>query len=241
MLLEVKDISKTFSGEAVLKQVSFQLDRSETFAILGRSGCGKTTLLKILSGLLMPDSGTSWLNGVAITESVSPQKRNIVYLSQEPLLFPHLSVFENIAFGLRVRKEDKSIVKQKVESLAAAVGLSAHLDKKPEQLSGGQKQRVNFGRALIIDPPVLLLDEPFGSLDTKTRAEMQVFFKEMATTRQISSVFVTHDLKEALLVGDAIAYMDGGKLKTYLDKNSFIKDNATGVQAEMAFWKSLTS
>ena len=241
MLLEVNDISKTFGGEAVLQQVSFQLEQSQTLAILGRSGCGKTTLLKILSGLLSPDSGRVALKGFVLTENVSPQARKIVYLSQEPLLFPHLSVFENLAFGLRVRKEAVSVMRQKVSAMAAAVGLSAHLEKKPDLLSGGQKQRVNFGRALIIEPPLLLLDEPFGSLDTKTRSEMQLLFKEVAASRQMSSVFVTHDLKEALLMGDAIGYMEAGKLKTYSDKNSFINDRSTGVQEEMAFWKSLTS
>lgn len=238
MLLSVQNINKAFKKEMVLQNVSLSLQQHHTLSILGKSGCGKTTLLKIIAGILHQDSGHIFLKEKNIDE-VSPNLRQIVYMSQEPLLFPHLNVFENIAFGLRLRKEKKEIVDKKVTGLIIELGLQEHRLKMPHQLSGGQKQRVNFGRSLIINPPLLLLDEPFGNLDTQTRNEMQILFKEISAEFGISSIFVTHDIKEALLMADSIGYMRGGKLKTYEDTQAFISDDSTGVKDEIAFWKSL--
>jgi len=238
MLLRAKGIEKAYDGEKVLTDLDLSLEQGETLAVLGQSGCGKTTLLKILAGLDSLDRGKVSLNNVDITE-IRPKARGIVYLYQEALLFPHLTVFENIAFGLRLRdmpEEDiESLVLAKVEGLE----LKDHTHKMPDQLSGGQMQRVNFGRALIVNPKVLLLDEPFGALDSLTRTRMQALYKDVSERDGITSIFVTHDLKEALLMGDRFAHMENGKLKTYKRKESFIKDPKVGVKEEITFWKDL--
>jgi len=238
MLLSVQHINKEYKNEDVLRNISLSLEAHHTLSILGKSGCGKTTLLKIIAGIELQDSGSIVLNDININ-LLPPNKRTIVYMSQETLLFPHLNVFENIAFGLRIRKEEHSTIKKKVNQLIDELGLTAHHSKMPDQLSGGQKQRVNFGRSLIINPPLILLDEPFGNLDTQTRTEMQLLFKQIAAQFSISSIFVTHDIKEALIMADSIGYMKDGNLKTYDNKNSFIADNNTGVQQEIDFWKKL--
>ncbi|MGY8986302.1 MAG: ABC transporter ATP-binding protein [Sphingomonadales bacterium] len=238
MLLKGKGIEKVFGGEKVITNLDLTLHQSETLAVLGQSGCGKTTLLKILAGLEGLDNGKISLNNVDITD-ISPKDRGIVYLYQEALLFPHLTVFENIAFGLRLRglpdSEIMSLVTAKIEGLE----LIDHIQKMPNQLSGGQMQRVNFGRALIVNPKVLLLDEPFGALDSLTRTRMQTLFKKVTKRDKITSIFVTHDLKEALLMGDRFAHMAGGVLKTYSNKESFINDPKVGINEEMIFWKNL--
>jgi ABC-type Fe3+/spermidine/putrescine transport system ATPase subunit len=238
MLLSVQHINKSFKKENVLNDVTLTVEANHTLSILGKSGCGKTTLLKIIAGIFLQDTGNVFLRGININK-LGPHQRNIVYMSQEPLLFPHLNVFENIAFGLRLRKEQHSIVEKKVNQLIAELGLQEHRSKMPDQLSGGQKQRVNFGRSIIINPPLLLLDEPFGNLDTQTRTEMQLLYKQIAAEFSISSIFVTHDIKEALIMADSIGYMKDGILNTYENKNSFITDGSTGVQQEITFWQSL--
>lgn len=238
MFLEVKNVVKSFQQEQVVKDLSFGLEAHKTLSILGKSGCGKTTMLKILGGLVKPDSGHILLNGNLIDEQ-SPSDRHIVYLYQEDLLFPHLTIFENIAFGLRLKKMPREEVNAKVENMVHSLELEGQESKMPHQLSGGQRQRVSFGRAIITNPSLLLLDEPFGSLDTGTRQRMQELFKKLAAEFRITSLFVTHDLKEAILMGDEIAYMRSGQLTVYPDKEGFIRDPATGVQDEIAFWGEL--
>ncbi len=238
MLLSVQNINKKYKQEHVLSDINFSIEARHTLSILGKSGCGKTTLLKIIAGVELQDSGIVLLNDININ-ALLPNERKIVYMNQEALLFPHLNVFENIAFGLRIRKEKNEIINTRADELINALGLTAHRLKMPGQLSGGQKQRVNFGRALIINPPLLLLDEPFGNLDTHTRAEMQLFFKEIAAEFGSSAIFVTHDIKEALIMADSIGYMKNGSLKIYTDQQTFISDSNTGVQQELAFWKNL--
>ncbi|MEL6651962.1 MAG: ATP-binding cassette domain-containing protein, partial [Bacteroidota bacterium] len=160
---------------------------------------------------------------------------------QEALLFPHLNVFDNLAFGLRLRRTPGAEIKKRVGEMLERLGLVDQTSKMPHQLSGGQKQRVSFGRALIINPRVLLLDEPFGALDVETRAQMQTFFKEVAQTYQITAIFVTHDLKEALLMGNRVGYMRRGKLDIYESKQAFIDDPRTEAQKEINFWRQIAS
>lgn len=238
MLLTVQNIEKSFRQEEVLHQLSLTLAKGEVLSILGRSGSGKTTLLKVIAGLDNPDSGQVLLNDLDIT-TVEPNKREIVYLYQEALLFPHLSVFENVAFGLRLRQEKESVIKQRVEALLMELELAEQVLKMPNELSGGQRQRVAFGRAIIINPQILLLDEPFGALDTETRSSMQHLFKELAKTYAITAIFVTHDLKEAMLMGDRIGMMQAGRLHLYASQADFIADEQTGVLKELDFWKRL--
>ncbi len=235
--LELHNISKSFGPTPVLNGINLDLAEHQTLAILGRSGCGKTTLLKIMAGLLSGE-GEIRLETQDITR-MPPQQRSIVYLYQEALLFPHLNVFENVAFGLRLRKKSATELKVQVQAMLENLGLTEHTLKMPTELSGGQKQRVAFGRALIIQPKLLLLDEPFGALDVETRGAMQVFFKRMAVEQGITSVFVTHDLKEAVLMGDRLGYMENGNLHIFNDLQEFSRDERTGMQSEIWFWEKL--
>lgn len=238
MFLEIKQVSKRFNREEVVKDLNLSLEKHKTLSILGQSGCGKTTMLKIIGGLVKPDAGTLELDGTLINDK-KPEQRNIVYLYQEDLLFPHLTVFENIAFGLRLKKRPETEVNEKVTAMIQSLELQDQATKMPHQLSGGQRQRVSFGRAIIINPALLLLDEPFGSLDAGTRKRMQLLFKKIAKEFSITSLFVTHDLKEAILMGDEIAFMRSGNLKVYKRKQDFIEDDSTGVKQEIEFWNTL--
>lgn len=236
--LEVRGLAKRFSGERVFDSVTFSLEERHVLSVVGRSGCGKTTLLKIIAGLLAADEGRIVRRGADIT-SLSAEKRDVVYLYQEPLLFPHLSVFENVAFGLRLRRVAAERIERDVLRMLESLDLSEHRDKAPEYLSGGQRQRVSFGRALILGPSLLLLDEPFGSLDSETRTQMQALFKKVAIEYAITAIFVTHDIKEALLVGDRLSTLRDGRLHAYQTKAEFIADPDAGVAEEVAFWTAL--
>ncbi len=237
-MIEVRGIQKQFGQEQVLKEIDFQLPAHSTLSLLGKSGCGKTTLLKILAGLESGDTGSFKIEGREMLQ-IAPQQRGVVYLSQEPLLFPHLDVFENIAFGLRVRGTDKRAVQQRVEQLLEQLGLASQARKAPHALSGGQKQRAAFGRAIVIHPKILLLDEPFGSLDSETRAEMQTLFQALRKAEQITSLFVTHDLREAITMGDQFGKMADGKIQVFADLKAFLAAPDANIQHELAFWKKL--
>ena len=236
--LDVRQIEKTFGRERVLAGCSLQLRRNSTLSVLGRSGSGKTTLLKVIAGLETADAGTVTLDGASL-DRIPAHQRGVVYLYQEALLFPHLDVFENIAFGLRLRRVAEPELRERVNRMLAELRMESQARKSPEQLSGGQRQRVAFGRALIINPRVLLLDEPFGALDARTRGEMQEFYRRIASEFRITSVFVTHDLKEALLMGNRLAVMEGGSLTHYPSREAFVADARTGVAAEVSFWQHL--
>ncbi|MEJ7822022.1 MAG: ABC transporter ATP-binding protein [Chitinophagaceae bacterium] len=238
MYLKVENIVKAYGKRKVLQNASLQVPANTTVSILGKSGCGKSTLLKIIAGIEQQDSGNIYLNEENITTKKA-NRRNIVYLFQEALLFPHLTVFENIAFGLRIRKQSNDHIRMKVNSLLEQLEISGEALKLPDQLSGGQKQRVAFGRALIINPPLILLDEPFSSLDVETRATMQQLYKSIANSYSITALFVTHDLKECLIMGDSIAYMENGNLTVYDNRTAFINDLKTGVKGEINFWNTL--
>jgi ABC-type sugar transport system ATPase subunit len=237
-LLTVANLSKQFGPQPVLRDISFTLNQGEVLAVLGRSGCGKTTLLKILAGLETADAGTLHLQGQDL-HPVPPNARQMVYLYQEPLLFPHLTVFENVAFGLRIRKVMKAEIDRQVNEMLDELDLREHANKAPTQLSGGQRQRVSFGRALIIRPRLLLLDEPFGNLDAQTRADMQQLFLRVSRQHQITSLFVTHDSREALTVGTRFGYLDQGQLTSFASVAGFIDDNRTSIRSELAFWENV--
>ena len=237
-MLTVSHLSKQFNNQPVLRDISLTLAQGEVLAVLGRSGCGKTTLLKILAGLETADSGTLMLHGQDLLP-VPPNERQMVYLYQEPLLFPHLSVFENVAFGLRIRKVKEAEVRQQVSELLTELELSEHAQKAPHQLSGGQRQRVSFGRALIIRPRLLLLDEPFGNLDAQTRAAMQQLFGRVSRQHGITSIFVTHDSREALTVGTRLGYLERGRLTSFASVADFVADPRTNIAAELSFWENI--
>ena len=251
-VLRVSRLTKSLGGQPILRGVSLTVSEARTVAVLGRSGSGKTTFLRIISGLERPDTGSVMLDGRDLAR-IPPARRGIVFLSQSPLLFPHLSLFENVAFGLRVRNEQAlpfwrwisqvgrarpSNIKNQVEKLLHRLGIEDQADKLPHRLSGGQRQRAAFGRALLVRPRILLLDEPFGALDPDTRQSLQRLFLEVVRAERIATLFVTHDVREALIVGDRFAYLEDGLLKTYTSQREFIEDARVGAQAEMMFWRS---
>jgi len=238
-LLSVARLSKSFGSNSVLRDVSFGLNGNDILAVLGRSGGGKTTLLKIIAGLETPDAGTLHLAGHDLCP-LPPNQRQLVYLYQEPLLFPHLNVFENIAFGLRIRRIVNREITRQVNQLLDELDLRAHAQKAPHQLSGGQRQRVSFGRALIIRPRLLLLDEPFGNLDAQTRADIQQLFLRVSRQHQMTAIFVTHDSREALTVGTRFAYLEQGQLTTFASKADFVQDARTNIGEEVRFWESIS-
>jgi putrescine transport system ATP-binding protein len=237
-VLQAQDLAKRFRGEEVLRSVDLTLDAGTTLAILGHSGSGKTTLLKTLAGLEALDAGRVWLDGDEVTR-VPPHLRRMVYLYQEPLLFPHLSVLDNVAFGRRVRGERRDEARERARGLLDRMGVGPHGDKRPHMLSGGQRQRVAFGRALIVEPRVLLLDEPFSALDGRTRRDMQALMLDVVRSTSLSTIFVTHDLKEALTVGDRFGTLDQGMLHLYSDRASFLGDPNVGALSELQFWQDL--
>jgi ABC-type Fe3+/spermidine/putrescine transport system ATPase subunit len=239
-LLQVSGLSRRFETEAVLSDVHLQLAAEQTMSVLGRSGSGKTTLLKIIAGLEICDRGRVLLDGTDLVHQ-PPERRGIVYLYQEPLLFPHLNAFDNVAFGLRVRHLAAGEIKQRTAAMLDELGLSEHAHKMPHQLSGGQRQRAAFGRALIVQPRLLLLDEPFGALDSETRTSMQALYRRVAHEHRIATLFVTHDLKEAILVADRYAYLAKGQLTQFPDLAAFLAEPEIRAAEEIDFWTSLAA
>lgn len=236
--LSVTAVAKRYGRAEVLRDVSLDLEAGETLAILGDSGCGKTTLLRILAGLMPATAGDVRLNGRPLA-GVAPRERQIVYLDQEPLLFEHLSVRENIGFAPRLKGRAAGEIDAAVGPLLAAIGLEAHAAKREWQLSGGQKQRVAFARAVLALPQVLLLDEPFSSLDGATRQSMRELFRDLRARYGLTTLFVTHDVKEALIVGDRFALLSQGQLRLFPDRDAFLSDEATGIPGEIRFWNGI--
>lgn len=233
--LRIDGLTVRLGNREVLRHISLDVRGGTTLSIVGESGSGKTTLLRAIAGLVTPTAGEITLAARRV-ERMPPNRRVAVYLSQEPLLFPHLDVYENLVFGLRLRRAPEESVKRQARELLAELGLENLERRHPTALSGGQRQRVAFGRALIIRPLVLLLDEPFSSLDPQTRAGMQKLFKEVAHQHRITSLFVAHDLKESLRMGDSFAILRDGRLLAYRDRADFCADPATGVAEEADFW-----
>ncbi len=234
----VRDLTVAFHAHRVLDRVRFTVPHGQVLAVNGTSGCGKTTLLRAVAGLLPVVTGSIRLAGTDITH-MTAHRRGGIYLSQESLLFPHLTVFGNISFGLRLRHVQRRELHERVDAMLAQLDLRELASRFPGQLSGGQKQRVAFGRALIVEPPLLLLDEPFSSLDPDTRKAMQALFRKIATRHRITALFVTHDLRETLTVGDQLGVLKAGHLQTYRDRAAFSRDPETGVANEAAFWSGV--
>jgi len=207
----VQGVSKSFGDFKALKNVSLDIRKGEFFSLLGPSGCGKTTLLRIIAGFERPDSGDVTFDGQDVLP-LPPNKRHSNTVFQSYALFPHLTVAENIAFPLRIKKERKEIIRSKVKEYLELVELSDHAHKKPALLSGGQRQRVAIARALINEPRVLLLDEPLSALDAKLRQHMLIELDKIHDIIGITFIYVTHDQTEALSVSDRIAVMDQGKV-----------------------------
>jgi len=205
----VKDVSKFFDSFRALNNVSLEIKKGEFFSLLGPSGCGKTTLLRILAGFEQPDSGAVTFDGKDVLP-LPPDKRHANTVFQNYALFPHLSVFENVAFSMRLKNAAKSEVESKVSEYLRLVQLEGHAHKKPNQLSGGQKQRVAIARALINEPSVLLLDEPLSALDAKLRQHMLIELDQIHDKIGITFIYVTHDQQEALSVSDRLAVMSHG-------------------------------
>jgi spermidine/putrescine transport system ATP-binding protein/putrescine transport system ATP-binding protein len=210
-LLQIRDISKSYDSIPALSAVSLEVKTNEFFAILGPSGSGKTTLLRALAGFESLDSGDILLEGESLV-GVAPNKRPINLMFQSYALFPHLSVFDNVAYGLRREGLPSSQVTERVTSLLNTVGLQDLAKRRPHQLSGGQKQRVALARAMVKRPKLLLLDEPLSALDRKVREEMQLELKRLQAEVGITFVVVTHDQEEAMSMADRIAVMDEGRV-----------------------------
>lgn len=211
--LELKEIKKSFTeGEAVLDNISFEISKGEFITLLGSSGCGKTTTLRIIAGLEQPDAGSVWLDGREVT-GLEPNQRDVNTVFQNYALFPHMNVAENIGYGLKLKKVPKSEIRKKVSQMLELVQLEGYEKRKPSELSGGQKQRVAIARALVNNPKVLLLDEPLGALDLQLRRAMQIELKHLQKKLGITFIYITHDQEEAINMSDRIAVMRDGRIE----------------------------
>ena len=211
-LIELKNIVVEFDSEPILRDISLSIKDGEFVTLLGPSGCGKTTTLRIIAGFVSQNSGDVFFDGRNIND-LPPYKREVCTIFQRYALFEHLNVFENVAFGLRVRKLPEKEIKSKVGEMIELVGLKGFEKRRIATLSGGQQQRVAIARALVTSPKVLLLDEPLAALDLKLRKDMQVELKKIQQRLKITFIFVTHDQEEALSMSDRVVVMDKGLIR----------------------------
>ncbi len=212
MSIEIRNLSKRFGGVTALDDVSLEVETGSLTALLGPSGSGKSTLLRIVAGLEAPDEGELRLSGEDATR-LTPQKRNVGFVFQHYAAFKHMTVRDNVAFGLTIRKRPKSEIAVRVDELLELVQLQGFASRYPAQLSGGQRQRMALARALAAEPRVLLLDEPFGALDARVRAELREWLRRLHEELHVTTVFVTHDQEEAMEVADRVAVLDHGRLE----------------------------
>ena len=212
MSIEINHVNKLFGDFVALEDINVSLPTGQLTALLGPSGGGKSTLLRIIAGLERADSGSIEIEGVDATR-MAPQKRNVGFVFQHYAVFKHMTVAKNVAFGLEIRKKSKTEVRDRVEELLALVHLSQFADRLPSQLSGGQRQRMALARALAVQPKVLLLDEPFGALDAKVRKELREWLRRLHDEVPVTTVFVTHDQEEAMEVADEIVVINEGRIE----------------------------
>ena len=230
-IISLENVALSFDDEQILNHINLDICDKEFVTLLGPSGCGKTTTLRIIGGFLQPDSGNVIFDGKNIN-NLPPYKRNINTVFQRYALFPHLNVYDNIAFGLRVKKLQENEIRTRVEEMLRLVNLSGFEKRSVQRLSGGQQQRVAIARALINRPKVLLLDEPLGALDLKLRKEMQIELKKIQQSLEITFIYVTHDQEEALTMSDTVVVMNNGVIQQigspqdiYNEpKNAFVAD-----------------
>ena len=230
MSIEVRNLTKAFSSFVALRDVSFTVQSGELVALLGPSGSGKTTLLRVIAGLETPDVGSVLFDGDDATKR-DPRHRGVGFVFQHYALFRHMTVFENVAFGLRVRPRDhrpsEEEIKRRVHELLGLVQLDYLGNRLPSQLSGGQRQRVALARALAVEPKVLLLDEPFGALDAKVRQELRRWLRRLHQEIHLTSVFVTHDQEEALELANRVVVMNDGRIEQDATPGEVIEKPAT--------------
>lgn len=212
MTIQIENLSKNFGSFQALKDINLNIGEGKITALLGSSGSGKSTLLRIIAGLEKPDQGAIYIQGKNTT-GLEAGERNIGFVFQHYALFKHMTIRQNIAFGLEIRKLRKEVISERVEQLLELIQLQGLGDRYPSQLSGGQRQRVALARALAIQPQVLLLDEPFGALDAKVRKELRTWLRKLHDEVHVTSVFVTHDQEEAMEVADEIVIMSQGKIE----------------------------
>ncbi len=212
VIINLTDISKSYDGELILDHINLQIHDKEFVTLLGPSGCGKTTTLRIIGGFETPDTGDVYFDGKSVKD-VPPHQRSVNTVFQKYALFPHLNVFENIAFGLRLKKTPEETIREKVKEALSLVNLKGFERRRVTTLSGGQQQRVAIARALVNEPEVLLLDEPLGALDLKLRKDMQNELKKMQKATGITFIYVTHDQEEALSMSDIVVVMANGQIQ----------------------------
>jgi sulfate transport system ATP-binding protein len=212
MAIEIRDVNKSFGTTPVLRDISIDITSGSLTALLGPSGGGKSTLLRIIAGLEQPDTGTVVISGVDATR-LAPQRRNVGFVFQHYAAFKHMTVYGNVAFGLQVRKRPKAEVRRRVGELLELVHLGQLANRYPAQLSGGQRQRMALARALAVEPEVLLLDEPFGALDAQVRKELRTWLRRLHDEVHVTTVFVTHDQEEAMDVADEIVVLANGAVE----------------------------
>jgi sulfate/thiosulfate transport system ATP-binding protein len=212
MAIAVENVSKRFEDFVALEDVSISVPEGSLTALLGPSGSGKSTLLRVIAGLEVPDAGRVMINGVDAT-AIRPQERGVGFVFQHYAAFKHMTVWNNIAFGLSIRKRSKEEIKARVSELLELVHLDGFADRYPDQLSGGQRQRMALARALAVEPKVLLLDEPFGALDARVRKDLRIWLRRLHDEVHVTTIFVTHDQEEAMDVAEQIVVMNDGRVE----------------------------
>ena len=238
MSLELKELTKRFGTVTAVDKFSVLVEEGEFFTLLGPSGCGKSTALKLIAGFYTPDEGEIYIDGTLIND-MPPYARNVGIVFQNYALFPHMTVFDNIAYGLGVRKLPKEEIKRSVKESLELIGLEGHEERRPDQLSGGQQQRVAVARALITNPKILLLDEPLSNLDAKLRLRMRTELRELQKALGLTAIYVTHDQDEARSMSDRISIMRAGRLEQLGNSEDIFRNPETKYVADFVGFLNL--